>query len=201
MAAQWADGIWPLFVLLGLEHVEIRPGITAVTPLDFVSYPYSHSLCRPRLGGAVRAGLRHAAQGLARRAVARRARAVALGARCRRASAGHADVAGWPEARRGPVEFAAGDAGRGIRAVRRRRLALHPRDRRRANAWARAAVGVRHHARGHLLAAVFGPPPPSERVLAISASRLAVRRVGLLDRPSSRRRSRPPMHRGLARAA
>jgi hypothetical protein len=44
MAAQWADGIWPVFVLLGLEHAEIRPGITAVTPLDFVSYPYSHSL-------------------------------------------------------------------------------------------------------------------------------------------------------------
>src|SRR5436190_4934353 len=44
MAAQWADGIWPVFVLLGIEHAEIRPGVTAVTPLDFVSYPYSHSL-------------------------------------------------------------------------------------------------------------------------------------------------------------
>ena len=44
MAAQWADGIWPVFVLLGLERVRIAPGITAVTPLDFVSYPYSHSL-------------------------------------------------------------------------------------------------------------------------------------------------------------
>jgi hypothetical protein len=44
LAAQWADGIWPIFVLLGLEHAEIRPGVTVVTPLDFVSYPYSHSL-------------------------------------------------------------------------------------------------------------------------------------------------------------
>jgi len=44
MAAQWADGIWPVFVLLGLEHVEIEPGVTRVTPLDFVSYPYTHSL-------------------------------------------------------------------------------------------------------------------------------------------------------------
>lgn len=44
MAAQWADGVWPVFVLLGLEHAEIRPGITVVTPLDFVSYPFSHSL-------------------------------------------------------------------------------------------------------------------------------------------------------------
>ena len=44
MAAQWADGVWPIFVLLGLEHVEIEPGATRVTPLDFVSYPYTHSL-------------------------------------------------------------------------------------------------------------------------------------------------------------
>ena len=44
LAAQWADGVWPILVLLGLEQVQIRPGITRVTPLDFVSYPYSHSL-------------------------------------------------------------------------------------------------------------------------------------------------------------
>ena len=44
MAAQWADGIWPVFVLVGLERVHIAPGFTTVTPLDFVSYPYSHSL-------------------------------------------------------------------------------------------------------------------------------------------------------------
>ena len=44
LAAQWADGVWPILVLLGLEQVEIHPGITRVTPLDFVSYPYSHSL-------------------------------------------------------------------------------------------------------------------------------------------------------------
>jgi FtsH-binding integral membrane protein len=44
MAAQLADLIWPTLVLLGLERFEVRPGITAVTPLDFVHYPYSHSL-------------------------------------------------------------------------------------------------------------------------------------------------------------
>src|SRR6266540_4780775 len=43
-ACQWADLVWPTLVLLGLEHVTIAPGNTAVTPLDFVSYPYSHSL-------------------------------------------------------------------------------------------------------------------------------------------------------------
>ena len=44
LAAQLADLIWPLLVLAGVERVEIAPGITAVTPLDFVHYPYSHSL-------------------------------------------------------------------------------------------------------------------------------------------------------------
>lgn len=44
LAAQLADLVWPTLVLLGLERVEVRPGITAVTPLDFVHYPYSHSL-------------------------------------------------------------------------------------------------------------------------------------------------------------
>jgi hypothetical protein len=43
-AAQLADLLWPVFVLIGLEQVRIDPGNTAVTPLDFVSYPYSHSL-------------------------------------------------------------------------------------------------------------------------------------------------------------
>ena len=31
-------------LLLGLEHVEIAPGNTAVTPLKFVDYPITHSL-------------------------------------------------------------------------------------------------------------------------------------------------------------
>jgi hypothetical protein len=43
-ASQLADVLWPFFLALGLEQVRIAPGITAFTPLDFVSYPYSHSL-------------------------------------------------------------------------------------------------------------------------------------------------------------
>jgi hypothetical protein len=43
-ACQFADLLWPTLLLLGYEHVVVRPGITVVTPLDFVSYPYSHSL-------------------------------------------------------------------------------------------------------------------------------------------------------------
>jgi hypothetical protein len=44
MACQFADLLWPTLLLLGLERVEIDPGNTLVTPLNFVSYPYSHSL-------------------------------------------------------------------------------------------------------------------------------------------------------------
>lgn len=44
LAASWVDLIWPIFLLLGLEEVRIAPGITARTPLDFVNYPWTHSL-------------------------------------------------------------------------------------------------------------------------------------------------------------
>lgn len=43
-AAQFADVLWPFLLAAGVEHVRVDPGNTAVTPLDFVSYPYSHSL-------------------------------------------------------------------------------------------------------------------------------------------------------------
>jgi hypothetical protein len=44
LACQLPDLVWPVLVLLGVEVVDVVPGITAVTPLDFVFYPYSHSL-------------------------------------------------------------------------------------------------------------------------------------------------------------
>ena len=44
MAAQFVDLLWPVFLLLGVERVIIAPGTTAVTPLDFIFYPFSHSL-------------------------------------------------------------------------------------------------------------------------------------------------------------
>ena len=53
LAAQFADLLWPTFVLLGLESFAIRPGATVVTPLEFVSYPYSHSLLALIVWGVV----------------------------------------------------------------------------------------------------------------------------------------------------
>ncbi len=43
-AAQLADLLWPNLVLAGVEKLEVVPGATAVNPLRFVSYPWSHSL-------------------------------------------------------------------------------------------------------------------------------------------------------------
>ncbi len=44
VATQIIDILWTLFILTGLEQVEIRPGYTAASPLNFISYPFSHSL-------------------------------------------------------------------------------------------------------------------------------------------------------------
>src|SRR5687767_15581369 len=52
VAVQLADVLWPFFLAAGIEHVRIDPGNTAVTPLDFVSYPYSHSLVLLIMWGA-----------------------------------------------------------------------------------------------------------------------------------------------------
>lgn len=53
IAAQLADLLWPNLVLLGVERVEVEPGATAVTPLNFVSYPWSHSVTGLLLWGSL----------------------------------------------------------------------------------------------------------------------------------------------------
>lgn len=44
IAAAFLDVVWPVLVLLGIEHFRIVPGFTAVNPFDFAYYPWSHSL-------------------------------------------------------------------------------------------------------------------------------------------------------------
>lgn len=51
------DLIWPILLLAGVESVAIEPGATEFTPLDFQSYPWSHSLAMVLLWGAVAWGL------------------------------------------------------------------------------------------------------------------------------------------------
>jgi hypothetical protein len=44
IAVQLLDIAWAPFILLGIEHVRIVPGITASNPLDLYYMPYTHSL-------------------------------------------------------------------------------------------------------------------------------------------------------------
>ena len=44
LSTEFTDVLWPLFLLLGIEHVRIDPGNTRMTPMDFYDYPISHSL-------------------------------------------------------------------------------------------------------------------------------------------------------------
>jgi hypothetical protein len=60
-AASLVDLLWPILLLLGVETVRIAPGITAWSPLDFVSYPWTHSLAMALAWGAA-FGLAYAAR-------------------------------------------------------------------------------------------------------------------------------------------
>lgn len=58
VAAAFAlDLAWPILLLLGAESVRVSPGDTAFTGLEFVSYPWTHSLAAAIvwsvLGGAL----------------------------------------------------------------------------------------------------------------------------------------------------
>lgn len=44
LASQFIDLLWPFLLIFGIEHVEIDPGNTVVTPLNFTDYPFSHSM-------------------------------------------------------------------------------------------------------------------------------------------------------------
>ncbi|HUX34496.1 MAG TPA: hypothetical protein VMV51_11565 [Gemmatimonadaceae bacterium] len=56
LAAQWADELWPLLLLAGVERVRVVPGYLPANSLEFVSYPYTHSLLALVVWGAVLGG-------------------------------------------------------------------------------------------------------------------------------------------------
>jgi hypothetical protein len=43
-SAQFLDELWPILLLAGMERVRIAPGFMSASSLEFVSYPWSHSL-------------------------------------------------------------------------------------------------------------------------------------------------------------
>lgn len=44
VAVQFLDYLWGAFIALGIEHVRIEPGFTAMSPFDLYDMPWSHSL-------------------------------------------------------------------------------------------------------------------------------------------------------------
>ncbi len=57
LASIFIDLLWPTLLLLRFEHVEISPGETALTPLSFTEYPFSHSLLAVVLWAALFGGI------------------------------------------------------------------------------------------------------------------------------------------------
>lgn len=57
VAVQLVDLAWGATILLGWERVRIVPGFTPATPLEFVSYPITHSLLAAVLWAAAAAAL------------------------------------------------------------------------------------------------------------------------------------------------
>jgi hypothetical protein len=57
IAVQFPDLLWGIFVLLGWERARIVPEYTAVTPLEFLDYPISHSLVGVIIWSVVAAAL------------------------------------------------------------------------------------------------------------------------------------------------
>jgi hypothetical protein len=56
LAVQWADLLWPVLLLLNMEHVRLRPDDPKF-PFDFTDYPITHSLLMGIVWGLCFGGL------------------------------------------------------------------------------------------------------------------------------------------------
>jgi hypothetical protein len=167
-----ADLLWPIMLVLGLEKVEIDPGNTLMTPLQFQSaIRTQHSLVMLLSWSALFAlGYRIARAGDRRDRRRSRAGLQSLRARRRHASARHADHdLRCDEDRLRIVESSGHDAGdrvgdvpaapRSNRASRARRIG------RRIGFYALIVVLVAIY-----FAALYGPPPPSASAIAVAGT-------------------------------
>ena len=53
LAVEFADGLWPVLLLAGVEHARIVPGLMRTSALDLYDYPWSHSLVALIVWGAI----------------------------------------------------------------------------------------------------------------------------------------------------
>ena len=57
IATQFVDILWPFMLIFHVEKVAIVPGYTKTNPLDFLYYPYTHSLLMGVVWGLVVGGI------------------------------------------------------------------------------------------------------------------------------------------------
>jgi hypothetical protein len=170
-AAQFLDELWPVLLLLGLERVRIVPGLMAASPLDFVSYPISHSLLTAVGWGLLIGAIYFAVRRYGRGAWVVGASVVShwlLDAPMHRP-----DLPLWP----GSATLVGGGLWNSVPATVAVELALFAagitvyvrgtRARDRVGSWGLWAMVAA--LAGIFLSAVNGAPPPSERALAVSA--------------------------------
>jgi len=57
IATQFVDILWPFLLLFHVEKVAVVPGYTKTNPLEFLYYPYTHSLLMGVIWGIVVGGI------------------------------------------------------------------------------------------------------------------------------------------------
>lgn len=186
-AVAFLDLVWPVFVLAGIERVAVAPGITAFTPLDFISYPYSHSLLASLAWGGLFAAVVYFAGGrYARGAVVAGVLVVSHWVLDFVSHRPDMPLTPWDDARLGlglwfsvPATLAVESA---MFAVG---VALYVRATKPLDGIGRwAFVGFIAFVVPTYLAAAFGPPPPSATAVAMSclAQWLLVALAAWIDR-------------------
>jgi membrane-bound metal-dependent hydrolase YbcI (DUF457 family) len=169
LAAMACDVLWAALVLAGVERVDVVPGLTAASPLDFVWYPLSHSLATDVVWALLFAAIYVAGTG--DRKSARWLAALVLSHWLLDALSHRPDVPLWPG---GPL------VGAGLWHSRAASLVVElglfaggavlylgaTRARDRAGAWLFAVFLL--VLASLYLAGLFGPPPPDGDVVALS---------------------------------
>ena len=112
LAALFADVLWPILVAVGAEEVRIAPGATVYTPLEFVSYPWSHSLLMLVIWAALFAAYYRSRPGGVRSGLVVGGLVLSHWVRLDHSQAGYAPLAARTPRRSRPVGFSHGDDGR-----------------------------------------------------------------------------------------
>jgi hypothetical protein len=170
-AAQFLDELWPILLLVGAEHARIVPGLMPANPIDFVSYPISHSLLMAVVWGALIGGVYFAIRRYRRGAIVLGLTVVShwvLDVPMHRADLplwpGSSMVVGWGAWRSIPLTLVL-DVGTFLVGLVLYLRASRVRDRVGSWAlWTLVALLLLVY-----LGSMFGPPPATERALATSA--------------------------------